>query len=71
MSQQEQCKKRLLQDGWDLTAPYSFRKGEYEVVFDTSHWAELYRDDHSRLADISLMDSQIFWNTMQSHLTKA
>ena len=71
MSQIERCKELLLLDGWTAIGPYSFRKNEFDVIFDTSSWAELYLRDHHRLADISLSDAESFWASIQSSTSQA
>ena len=47
----------LLNDGWSKVNPASFTKGNFEIVFDTSHYVEIYVSDSRRCLYESTLDT--------------
>ena len=43
--------RKLMALGWRATAPFCLTKNGYELVFDTSHFVELYAADGRRVAE--------------------
>ena len=64
----DEFREALLADGWVATNPAAFRKSGYELVFDTSHFIEIYRDGQ-RVAEAkvnSFSDIQALLATLDS-----
>lgn len=62
----EAATRHLIENGWHKENPGGFKKGGYEIVFDTSHYVELYDATGERIAEApikSLEDIINFLNT--------
>ena len=47
----EDSVSHLVSQGWIEKSPGAYAKNGYEIVFDTSHYVELYKNNSTRLAE--------------------
>jgi hypothetical protein len=49
----------LLQSGWTAGSPSTYRKGAWQLVFDTSNWIEVGTDATPRIFDVPVPEPRL------------
>jgi len=63
----EATTNHLIEAGWQKESPASFRKDGCEIVFDTSHYVELYDASEKRISEAPIRSVEDMINFLNSN----